>query len=77
MMPPQIPYSPQRSPVLERHRIKDGLVRVQQILHPGSHTATSQLVPPIKDISVHALWDGIVGHPVDVKISLMVCLFRD
>lgn len=77
MMPPQIPYSPQRSPVLERHRIKDGLTRAQQILHPGSHTATSQLVPPIKDISVHALWDGIVGHPVDVKINLMVGLFRD
>ena len=66
--------SPQRTFKPERHRIKDELARVQQILHPRNLSNNSQYIPLIKNISVHGLWDGIVGHPVDVKICLMVCL---
>ena len=69
----EIRNSPQRTFKPERHRIRDELARVQQILHPGNLTSRSQYIPSIKDISVHGFWDGIVGHPVDVKICLMVC----
>lgn len=65
--------SPQRTFKPERHRIRDELARVQQILHPGNLTTDSQHIPSIKKISVHGFWDGNVGHPVDVKIGLMVC----
>ena len=64
--------SPRRTLKPERHRIKDELARVQQILHPGNPTTNPQYIPLVKNISVHGLWDGSVGHPVDVKISLMV-----
>ncbi|KAL8793567.1 MAG: hypothetical protein Q9195_003829 [Heterodermia aff. obscurata] len=68
----QFRSSPQRTFKPERHRIKDELARVQQILRPRNLTISSEYIPPIKNIRVHGLWDGFVGHPVDVKICLMI-----
>ena len=61
----------------ERKRITEERKRIQKTLHLKgfpTHSEPPLSVPSIKEINVHGLWDGIVGHPVDVKINLMVCL---
>ncbi|KAL8822635.1 MAG: hypothetical protein Q9191_006632, partial [Dirinaria sp. TL-2023a] len=59
----------------EMNRISDERARFQKALHlEGFPKKANPLlsVPPIKEVSVHGLWDGIVGHPVDVKIYLLI-----
>ena len=63
-----------RTPLTDKNRIEKGLARAERMLHREGTATPLSHVQPIRNISVHGLWDGIVGHPVDVKISLTVCL---
>ena len=61
----------------ERKRIANEIDRIQKTLRLKGFPPNTE--PPlsttaIKGVSVHGLWDGIVGHPVDVNISLLVRL---
>ena len=60
----------------ERARITDEIARIKKTLllkgfaikpdHPEEPPV------PLDDIKVQGRWDGIVGHPVEVKIIILV-----
>lgn len=57
----------------ERARIGDELARIERLLLLKGLPAGPKPIPiPIRGASVHGRWDGIVGHPVDVVIKILV-----
>ena len=56
----------------ERARITNEIARIKKALLLKGFATKTDSPAPIKDVNVHGLWDGIVGHPVDVRINVLV-----
>lgn len=56
----------------DRARITDEIARIKKALLLKGFPFGPEPSPSIEDVSAHCHWDGIVGHPVDVEITVSV-----
>lgn len=72
MTPRPSPSSAHHSFMDDRERITDEVARIKKVLLLNGFPLGPQPSAPIEDVSVHCHWDGIVGHPVNVEITVSV-----
>lgn len=57
----------------DMNRITRESARIKKKLQLNGLAAHAESLVPIRSMNVHGHWDGIVGHPVEVKIGFLVC----